>query len=400
MPKFFGKNRNKINKEKSLQAVEPKRISIERCESTGALSDSADPSPPTRLRYNKHTGVTVRRSPKNEDEQSRNISAGHDDHQGNKVRQPIGILSANVDGLSPETNELVDADNQESNSLAVRFDFEHHQGFSDKDRHTNNSRKSSGESDHGEDFPSVGKDEKIVGRRAGKVQEVQPLEFQLEANRLTKSISRSIRRFSKKAKAESCNTDVCASVSERSQLREEHFHDNVHIEREKGQSGSPKINQKARLEEEKTRRSVQDQELQELPKGVPENLEIIEGNEQTEKKLNKSDKEGGRLEFQVLAEKFSKRKEKLKASLRGTKKKPMNNYECEEDEQKGKFKSPRPPPASPKPPEAKHSERKQTPTSRRILARKLRKGRNSADEERISLWSSRKVCGYDKLFGL
>ena len=375
MPKFFGKNRNKINKEKSLQAVEPKRISIERCESTGALSDSADPTPPTPLRYNKHTGVTVRRSPKNEDEQSQNISAGHD-HQGNKVRQPIGILSANVDGLSPETNELVDADNQESNSLAVRFDFEHHQGFSDKEKHTNNSRKSSGESDHGEDFPSlsVGKDVKIVGRRAGKVQEVQPLEFQLEANTLTKSISRSIRRFSKKAKAESCNTDVCASVSERSKLQEEHIHDNSHIEREKGQSGSPKINQKARLEEEKTRRSVQDQELQELPKGVPENLEIIEGNEQTEKKLNKSDKEGGRLEFQVLAEKFSKRKEKLKASLRGTKKKPMNNYECEEDEQKGKFKSPRPPPASPKPPEAKHSEKTEADLKKNI-SKKIEKGK-------------------------
>ena len=43
----------------------------------------------------------------------------------------------------------------------------------------------------------------------------------------------------------------------------------------------------------------------------------FKGNEKTKEKLNKSDKDGGRLEFQVLAEKFSKRKEKFRASFRG-----------------------------------------------------------------------------------
>ena len=293
MPKFFGKNRKKIDKEKSLQAVEPKRISIERCKSTGALSDSADPSPPTRLRYNKHTGVTVRRSPKNEDElQSRNISAGHD-HQGNKVRQPIGILSANVDVSSPETDELVDADDHEITPLAVRFDLD--QGLSGKERHKTSPailRKRLGKSDHIEDVPSmsVRKDDKIVDSPVmtnGKVQEVQPLEFQLKANRLTKSFRRSIRRFSKKAKAENLTADVNVSVSERSKLWEKRIHDNVHIKREERQSGSLKINEKTKLllEEEKTRHSVQDQEIQELPKGVPENLEIIKEGHKSRKTM-------------------------------------------------------------------------------------------------------------------
>ena len=378
MPKFFGKNHKKIDKEKSLQSLAPKRISIDRCKSTGALPGNADISPPTPLRYNNHTGVTVRRSPKNDYEQPRYISTGHG-YQGNRIRQPFRKLSANVDGLSPETNELVHADDQESTPLAVRFDSD--QGLSGKERHTTAPailRKSLGKSDHSEDFPSLSarKDEKIVdspGRRGGQVQEVQPLEFQLKANRLTKSFRRSIRRFSKKAKAKNLTADVNISVSERSKLWEKRIHDNVHIEKEERKSGSLEINEKTKLEEEKTHHSVhdQDQEIRELPKGVPENSEIIERNEHTKEKVNKSDKEGGRLEFQVLAEKFSKRKEKFRASFRGTKKKPMNSYEFKVDEQKGKLKSPRPPPAPPKPPKAKNTEA----GFKKNISKKIEKGK-------------------------
>ena len=147
------------------------------------------------------------------------------------------------------------------------------------------------------------------------------------------------------------------------------------IDKEKRQSGLLEINEKNELEEEKTQRySVQEQELQDLPRGMPKNSEIIERNEQTEEKLNKSDKERGRLEFQVLAEKFSKRKEKLKASLKGTKKKPMNNYECEEDKQKGKFECPRSPPAPPKPPKAKHGEKTEADLKKNI-SKKIEKGK-------------------------